>query len=96
MTTKNIIDNELLEEKLEAYKREILADVNQLIINVLNQKQQPGRSPDALLHKRLTDIAQENAPDAPKLVIAAIAEHFKDLANGVIYQHLSNIYRSLN
>lgn len=83
-------------EALESSQEQFKAYVNEVLVNLLNQKQQPGRSPDALLHKRLTDIAQENAPDAPKLVIAAIAEHFKDLANGVIYQHLSNIYRSLN
>ena len=98
MTTKNLIDDDLLEEKLAEYKREILNDVNQLIINVLNQKrpQPPERSPDVLLHKRLNEIAQENAPDAHKLVVSAFANHFKEFGDGRIYQYLQYVYGALN
>jgi hypothetical protein len=95
------ISQELLLERieaLEASQEQSKVETNQLIVNLLNQlnkQPSPQKSPDVLLHKRLTEIAQENAPDAEGLIISALAVHFKDLANGVIYQHLNNIYRKI-
>ena len=82
-------------EQLEENYASILSTVDSRIVNALLNKQPQGRSPDVLLHKRLTEIAQENAPDAEGLIISALAVHFKDLANGVVYQHLNNVYRKL-
>jgi hypothetical protein len=86
-------------ESLEEGQAQFKAEVNQLIVNLLNQlnkQPSPQKSPDILLHKRLTEIAQENAPDAHKLVIAALANHFKELADGRIHQYLHFIYERLN
>ena len=69
-------------EQLEENYSSILSKVDQRIVNALVNKQ-PGRSPD-MLQMRLTEIAQEYEPDADKLIIAAIADHYKDLANGFI------------
>ena len=87
------MNNELLEEALDKRDEQLKVYIDQRIVNALVNKQ-PGRSPD-MLQMRLTEIAKENAPDADKLIIAAIADHYKDLANGFVYQHLSNVYRRI-
>ena len=88
----------LIDERLDKLREEMRLIAYETTMKSLcnSQPQQPARSPDVLLHKRLNEIAQENAPDAPKLVIAAMANHFKELVDGRIYQHLQYIYGSLN
>lgn len=97
-----MIDNELLEEiidkRLTQQRQEIIEQVDHKIMTYLAQAQRPQQrasGEEVVFWRQVSDILAEEAPDAPRRLMAFISQWAKDkgVPNGnEIYQHGYNIY----
>jgi len=86
--------DELLEEKLERQKEAILSYVSRMVGSLLANQKQPNRANDALV-ERLTEICSDGSFNKEAAVVAAIASHYKDVANGALFEILKSVYWKL-
>lgn len=92
------MDNELLEELIDKRINEHNEELYHRMMERLLQAQRPQQrasGEDIVFWRQVLDILAEEAPDAPKRLIAFISQWAKDkgVPNGnEIYQHGYNIY----
>ena len=101
MTTKDIIDSDILHEiidgKIDELRQEMRMIAYDMTMKALyNAKPQPAQGQDALFWKEIKNIFSEEAPDSPQRLWSFIAQWAKD--NNVpgaiaIYQHGGNYIR---